>query len=104
MTDVTCRQPADPTLRGVGWRERASCTSEDPELFFPIGVGGPARYQATIAKRVCDHCPVRNECLQWALESRQDYGVWGGHTEEERRDLMRLVRGTLPQRSFPGSK
>jgi WhiB family redox-sensing transcriptional regulator len=41
------------------------------------------------AKVVCRRCDVRDECLQWALESGQDHGVWGGLSEDERRTLKR---------------
>ena len=71
------------------WRHRAACREEDPELFFPIGNTGPALLQIEEAKAVCRRCPVREECLQWALETGQDAGVWGGLSEDERRALKR---------------
>jgi len=61
----------------------------DPELFFPIGTTGPAALQVEEAKAVCRRCPVVNDCLQWALASGQDAGVWGGLDEDERRALRR---------------
>ncbi|MGD0687485.1 MAG: WhiB family transcriptional regulator, partial [Streptosporangiaceae bacterium] len=71
----------------------AACQDEDPELFFPIGNTGPALVQIEEAKAVCRRCPVLDSCLQWALDSGQDSGVWGGLSEDERRDLKRrLVR------------
>jgi WhiB family redox-sensing transcriptional regulator len=73
----------------VDWRRDAACRDEDPELFFPIGSTGPAIDQANAAKRVCARCDVREECLEFALASNQDAGVWGGLTEEERRSLRR---------------
>jgi WhiB family redox-sensing transcriptional regulator len=73
----------------VDWRRDAACRDEDPELFFPIGTTGPAIDQANAAKRVCARCDVREECLEFALASNQDAGVWGGLTEEERRSLRR---------------
>jgi WhiB family transcriptional regulator, redox-sensing transcriptional regulator len=73
----------------MDWRSRAACIDEDPELFFPIGTTGPAVEQAEIAKRVCDRCDVREECLEFALATNQDAGVWGGLTEDERRALKR---------------
>ncbi len=66
-----------------------ACTDEDPELFFPIGTTGPAVDQADAAKRVCARCDVREECLEFALATNQDAGVWGGLTEDERRTLKR---------------
>jgi WhiB family redox-sensing transcriptional regulator len=71
------------------WRHRAACADEDPELFFPIGNTGPALLQIEDAKAVCATCPVVDRCLQWALESGQDAGVWGGMPEDERRNLKR---------------
>jgi len=77
----------------MDWRHHAACQDEDPELFFPIGNTGPALVQIEEAKLVCQRCPVLEPCLQWALESGQDAGVWGGLSEDERRDLKR--RNTL---------
>lgn len=74
------------------WRERAACRDEDPDLFFPIGTTGPALVQTEDAKAVCHGCPVRAECLRWALENGQDTGVWGGLDENERRALKRRSR------------
>ncbi|MEV7402979.1 WhiB family transcriptional regulator [Streptomyces sp. NPDC091267] len=74
------------------WREHAECRNEDPDLFFPIGSTGPALVQTEDAKAVCRGCPVREECLQWALENGQDTGVWGGLGEAERRALKRRTR------------
>nr|WP_076389772.1 WhiB family transcriptional regulator [Vaginimicrobium propionicum] len=73
----------------MDWRHRAACLDEDPELFFPIGVTGPALAQVEEAKKVCMRCDVRSECLQWALDNGQDHGVWGGLSEDERRSMKR---------------
>ena len=61
----------------------------DPELFFPIGNTGPALIQIGQARQVCAGCPVRTPCLEWALRSGQEAGVWGGTSEHERRALRR---------------
>ena len=45
--------------------------------------------QIEAAKAVCDQCPVKAPCLQFALETNQDSGIWGGTSEEERRRLRR---------------
>jgi WhiB family redox-sensing transcriptional regulator len=79
------------------WRHRAACRDEDSELFFPIGTSGPALLQVEQAKAVCRRCPATEECLQWALDTGQDAGVWGGMSEEERRTLKR--RGGLRVRA-----
>jgi WhiB family redox-sensing transcriptional regulator len=73
----------------MDWRHRAACRDEDPELFFPIGNTGPALVQIEEAKQVCRRCPVTESCLQWALGSGQDAGVWGAMSEDERRALKR---------------
>lgn len=74
------------------WRLHAACREEDPDLFFPIGTTGPAVVQTAEAKAVCRSCPVQAACLEWALENRQDSGIWGGLSENERRALKRRSR------------
>jgi len=71
------------------WRNRAACLDEDPELFFPIGTTEPAFRQIELAKEVCHRCEVIDTCLSWAIETRQDNGVWGGMSADERRALKR---------------
>ncbi|GGX01041.1 transcriptional regulator WhiB [Streptomyces malachitofuscus] len=73
------------------WRNSAACRTEDPDLFFPIGTSGPALLQTEQAKGVCRRCPVREQCLEWALETGQSIGVWGGTSEDERRALKRRI-------------
>jgi WhiB family redox-sensing transcriptional regulator len=73
----------------MDWQNDAACLSEDPDLFFPIGTTGDAVAQIVAAKSICATCPVLSTCLEFALDSRQDYGVWGGLTEDERRSLRR---------------
>lgn len=73
------------------WRSSAACRTEDPDLFFPIGTSGPALMQTEQAKAVCRRCPVREQCLEWALETGQSIGVWGGTSETERRALKRRI-------------
>lgn len=67
--------------------EEAACRNEDLELFFAVD----GREEE--AKAVCQRCPVRWECLTYALETRQRHGVWGGLTAEERVLLLRKIRG-----------
>ncbi len=73
----------------MDWRHTAACRDEEPELFFPIGNTGPALQQIEEAKHVCQTCDVQESCLNWAIESGQDAGVWGGLSEDERRSLKR---------------
>ena len=66
------------------WLDAGACRNEDPELFFPITSSGPSARQIDAAKAVCQRCRVQDQCLHYALESHQNYGVWGGASEEER--------------------
>ena len=66
------------------WQDRALCAQTDPEAFFPEK-GGSTRE----AKRVCRSCEVRAECLEYALEHDERFGIWGGLSERERRRLKR---------------
>lgn len=67
------------------WWQAAACRSADPDIFFPVSTHGPGRHDIARAKEVCAGCPVRRQCLQFALATHQVHGVWGGTTEEERR-------------------
>lgn len=71
------------------WRDDALCRDTDPELFFPVGATGMALVQIDTAKEVCTECLVRAECLDFALNTNQDSGIWGGLSEEERRVIRR---------------
>ena len=71
------------------WRADAACRDVDPELFFPDGDIRSARAQLKTAKLICRGCPVSATCLNWALASGQEAGIWGGLTEDERRGLRR---------------
>ena len=74
------------------WRVDSACADVDPDLFFPVGVTGPAVAQIAAAKAVCAECAVRAQCLEFAIATNQEYGVWGGASEEERRVLRRQWR------------
>ncbi|HEY1330345.1 MAG TPA: WhiB family transcriptional regulator [Actinomycetota bacterium] len=75
-----------------GWQWRAACRGEDAHLFFP-----PSHFERSEEKRgrerkaraICGGCPVRVECLDYALRVRESHGVWGGLNEAERRALLR---------------
>jgi WhiB family redox-sensing transcriptional regulator len=71
------------------WRELAACRDTSPDLFFPVGTTGPAIEQIAQAKSVCRTCDAQSACLEFALVTNQDSGVWGGTSEEERRKLRR---------------
>lgn len=87
MKEITTVPEQLPTLGE--WRELAACRDLDPNLFFPIGTTGPALDQIEAAKAICAQCPVLQPCLQYALETNQEAGVWGGLAEDERRRLRK---------------
>jgi WhiB family transcriptional regulator, redox-sensing transcriptional regulator len=75
----------DTVMPAISWLRRAACRGEDPELFFPISAKGPGHLQHERAKAVCRRCPVRTPCLEYALDSREEHGIWGGTDPDERR-------------------
>ena len=80
----------------TNWRDLAACRPGEPdaypEIFWPVGTDGPAKRQTRAAKAICRGCPVRNDCLTWALENAEG-GIWGGKTDEERRRMRRHPAG-----------
>lgn len=60
------------------WRTAAACRHAHPELFFPEGTSGPALLETIRVKRICEQCPVRTRCLDWALDHGAAFGIWGG--------------------------
>ena len=75
------------TPRALVWRQRAACRGVDPDIFYPV-----TDDDAEDAKAICRACPVQQACLEWALQSREKDGVWGGATERERRRILRRRR------------
>jgi WhiB family transcriptional regulator, redox-sensing transcriptional regulator len=72
----------------AAWREQAACLAYPGVLFFGLDDSETPverRYREEEAKRVCLACEVRQECLEYALATREPYGIWGGLTEIERR-------------------
>ncbi|WP_024441454.1 WhiB family transcriptional regulator [Mycobacterium sp. UM_WGJ] len=79
--------PFDPaTATNEQWQDRALCSQTDPEAFFPEK-GGSTRE----AKKICQRCSVRSECLEYALAHDERFGIWGGLSERERRRLKRGI-------------
>jgi WhiB family transcriptional regulator, redox-sensing transcriptional regulator len=88
------------TTEPTDWRSLGACRQEDPELFFPVAQTGPGLVQLDQARAICARCEVRAECLDFALETVQDHGVWGGKSEDERRALRRArLRGSRSARA-----
>lgn len=81
--------PTETKRRDMTWMDFAACRGEDPELFQPVGEGGPALIQIQDAKRVCFACPVMFECRDWAMTAPIEFGVLGGLSEAERRLVKR---------------
>ena len=78
------RQGIFPTEEEQPWSAMAACRGFDSAIFFPGQDGN-----AEPALRVCESCFVREDCLEYAIETRQRYGVWGGTTERQRRRILR---------------
>ncbi|MBG6217250.1 WhiB family redox-sensing transcriptional regulator [Arthrobacter sp. CAN_A6] len=82
---VSPSRPGDFLDEGeLGWQSDALCAQTDPEAFFPEK-GGSTRD----AKKVCGSCMVKSECLEYALENDERFGIWGGLSERERRRLRK---------------
>ncbi len=77
------------TIESDAWRRYAACRDTDPDLFFPVGTTGPAIEQIENAKAVCRQCDAQSLCLEFALATNQDAGIWGATSEEERRALRK---------------
>jgi WhiB family redox-sensing transcriptional regulator len=77
----------------TAWMAQGVCQNRDDDgkIFFP----DPGN-NAFAAKRMCARCPVRERCLDWSIETRQMYGVWGGVSEKKRRKMMHLRYGRAP--------
>jgi len=74
---------AKPDL-DTGWKDLSNCLGVDPDLFFPER-GASTRE----AKEVCRGCEVRIDCLEYALQNGEKFGIWGGMSERERRRIRR---------------
>lgn len=74
------------------WRMRAACRSMDPEMFFSSEDFENKQERSereAVAKAVCGRCVVVDDCLTYALEAQERYGIWGGLNAQERRALVR---------------
>jgi WhiB family redox-sensing transcriptional regulator len=78
-------QPTAPTV--VAWRSSAACSGLPHSVFFPAADANEDAI--ALAKEICDVCPVTDACLEFALETNQRSGVWGGTSEEDRKTLRR---------------
>jgi len=74
-------------VKNESWRDKAKCHGTNPELFFSV-----AKEDITAAKNFCADCPVKEACLDFAMTSHQEHGVWGGMSEKDRRNISRNRR------------
>jgi WhiB family redox-sensing transcriptional regulator len=74
----------DGALLDQDWRADGLCGQADPNLFFSVGA-----VEHKKAKGICRSCPVRSQCLSYAMDRQVDHGIWGGLTERERRRWRR---------------
>ena len=78
------RRRTDEEEDPLAWQSESLCAQTDPEAFFPEK-GGSTRD----AKKICGSCEVRAECLEYALQNDERFGIWGGLSERERRKLRK---------------
>lgn len=71
------------------WRQYAACHGANPALWYLDRSRGEGFKEA---RAVCARCPVRAQCLQWALAHNERFGMWGGLSPQERRHLRRFHR------------
>ncbi len=75
----------------IDWQQRGICRDSDASVFFP-----PTSFEhkperearEAKAKSICAGCPVRVQCLEWALAVREPHGVWGGCSESDRKQIL----------------
>lgn len=73
--------------RNLGWQDLSLCVQTDPDIFFPEKGGSTAP-----AMSVCNACPVRQQCLDYAIENDIRHGIWGGTSDNDRRRIARERR------------
>lgn len=71
------------------WQRSAACRTTRTKIFYPFD---SKEDEIQFAKSICDQCEVQQQCLDYAMSRREDNGVWGGLSEEERRDIRRKQR------------
>ena len=82
---TTFRRPS--TWDDATWRDDAACKHADPGLFFPTATTGDAIEDTEAALAMCRRCPVREQCLEFAMVTNQRDGIWGATSEEDRRRM-----------------
>jgi len=75
------------------WQNDAACAGHDPDIFFPANAPGVSIHaEIAQAKAICATCTVTEQCLDYALATHQEHGIWGGLNERERRRIRRRQR------------
>jgi len=74
-----------PVLEERPWAVFAACKDARDVSFFP-----QSKDEERAAIAICTICPVREDCLEHALETHERFGVWGGMNEKERRKVWRI--------------
>ena len=82
-------------IRNQAWRTKAACAGRSPNLWFPEGGAGNSRATQE-ALAICRSCPVATECAEHALTEPEYYGIWGGTTQDERKNVLGLTRCGTP--------
>jgi WhiB family redox-sensing transcriptional regulator len=86
-------------MAALDWQLQGACRGAEQSVFFAPDSGKEERRdrlrRLVAAKRVCAQCPVREPCRSYALENEEEFGVWGGLSEVERRDLIAERRAAL---------
>lgn len=81
------------TVAQPRWERKPGCATADPRVFFPEDLdGNPVEDgpEGDTARRICAQCPLRDQCLRWALSAGMPAGIWGGHSTRERDDIRGL--------------
>lgn len=83
ITPVTVTPAVDDST--TAWMKLGNCRNYPPDVFFPSDGVGVDR-----ARKICNaDCPVKEQCLEYALAHRIEHGVWGGTSERERRRILK---------------
>lgn len=81
-------EPVTEKPSGI-WKNKAACKKEDINIFFPAGSKEDKDKANRKAKKICEGCEVKEECLERALSKPERHGTWGGMTEKERSDFLK---------------
>lgn len=83
---------ADQEDKDRGWMIKASCSDAPANIFFLENEPAATKAQVAKARALCDVCPVQVRCLEYALNNKEHYGIWGGKSPRERREMLRERR------------